>query len=70
VRAVEAKVEVEVIHNASILNAVGFCGLQLYRFGHAVSLCFWTETWKPDSWYERVAVNRKHGLHTLFLLGT
>lgn len=61
-------VPVEVVHNASILTAVGVCGLQLYRFGQVISLCFWTETWRPDSWYERLLSNRREGLHTLVLL--
>jgi diphthine synthase len=59
---------VHVIHNASIMNAVAACGLQLYRFGQAVSLCFFTPTWRPDSFYDRVASNRRDGLHTLCLL--
>jgi len=50
------------------MNAVAACGLQLYRFGQAVSLCFWTSTWRPDSFYDRVASNRREGLHTLCLL--
>jgi diphthine methyl ester synthase len=32
-RAREKGIEVKIIHNASIMNAVGACGLQLYRFG-------------------------------------
>jgi diphthine methyl ester synthase len=32
-RAREGGVKVEVIHNASIMNAIAACGLQLYRFG-------------------------------------
>lgn len=67
-RAVERKIPVEVIHNASIMNAVAACGLQLYRFGEAVSLCFWTATWKPDSYWAKIARNRAAGLHTLCLL--
>ena len=47
---------------------VAACGLQLYRFGQAVSLCFFTDTWRPDSFYDRVATNRREGLHTLCLL--
>lgn len=68
VRCHERMIESRVIHNASIMNAVGCCGLQLYRFGQTISLCFWTETWRPDSWYERILSNRKAGLHTLVLL--
>jgi diphthine synthase len=50
------------------MNAVAACGLQLYRFGQTISLCFFTSTWRPDSFYDRVAANRREGLHTLCLL--
>nr|CCC90290.1 unnamed protein product [Trypanosoma congolense IL3000] len=68
VRCHEKGIKYAVIHNASIINAVGCCGLQLYRFGQVLSLCFWTETWRPDSWYDRLKTNRANGLHTLLLL--
>ncbi|EME32852.1 diphthine synthase [Galdieria sulphuraria] len=61
-------IQVEVFHNASILNAVGKCGLQLYKFGETVSLVFFTDSWKPDSFYDKIARNRAAGLHTLCLL--
>lgn len=32
-RAVKLGIKVEVIHNASIISAVGCSGLQVYRFG-------------------------------------
>ena len=67
-RAREAGIEVKVVHNASVLNAVGAAGLQLYRYGEAVSLCFHSASWRPDSWYERIRANRARGLHTLCLL--
>lgn len=67
-RAVEQGIEIRVIHNASIMNAVSACGLQLYNFGQSVSICFFTETWKPDSFYEKIIANQKAGLHTLCLL--
>jgi diphthine synthase len=57
-----------VIHNASIMNAVGACGLQLYNFGQTVSLVYFSETWKPDSFYDRVKENSNLGMHTLILL--
>eukprot|EP00182_Erythrolobus_australicus_P006570 CAMPEP_0185839464 /NCGR_PEP_ID=MMETSP1353-20130828/14621_1 /TAXON_ID=1077150 /ORGANISM="Erythrolobus australicus, Strain CCMP3124" /LENGTH=187 /DNA_ID=CAMNT_0028538635 /DNA_START=199 /DNA_END=761 /DNA_ORIENTATION=- len=50
------------------MNAVGCTGLQLYSFGEAVSLVFFTETWRPDSFYDKIAANRASGLHTLVLL--
>lgn len=68
IRAREEGIPVEAIHNASIMNAVGACGLQLYTFGQTVSLVFFTDSWKPDSFYNKVLENRKIGLHTLLLL--
>ena len=50
------------------MNAVGASGLQLYTFGQAVSLVFFTDTWKPDSFYARIKENSDLGLHTLVLL--
>ncbi|ORY77751.1 tetrapyrrole methylase [Protomyces lactucae-debilis] len=68
IRARDRNIPVEVIHNASIMNAIGACGLQLYNFGQCVSLVFFTDTWRPASFYDRVAENRAIGLHTLMLL--
>ncbi|XP_035502635.1 diphthine methyl ester synthase isoform X2 [Scophthalmus maximus] len=67
-RAVNAGIPYKVIHNASIMNAVGCCGLQLYNFGETVSFVFWTETWRPESFYDKICKNRTAGLHTLCLL--
>lgn len=53
-RAKELGVPVNVVHNASIMNAVGCCGLQLYRFGETVSICFFSPNWRPDSFYDKV----------------
>ena len=68
IRARELGIKVEAIHNASVMNAVGACGLQLYQFGQTVSLVFFTDSWKPDSFYNKVMENRRIGLHTLLLL--
>lgn len=59
----------KVIHNASVMNAIGICGLQLYRYGETVSIPFFTDTWRPDSFYEKIKRNIDMGLHTLCLLG-
>jgi len=67
-RAKEKGIETKAIHNASILNAVGACGLSLYKFGETVSIPFWQDEWKPESFYDRIVSNRKNGLHTLCLL--
>ncbi|KAG8643780.1 probable diphthine methyl ester synthase isoform X1 [Manihot esculenta] len=68
VRAKELGVDIKVVHNASVMNAVGICGLQLYCYGETVSIPFFTDTWRPDSFYEKIKRNRELGLHTLCLL--
>lgn len=67
-RARELNIKVEAIHNASVMNAVGACGLQLYQFGQTISMVFFTDNWRPDSFYPKIMENRKIGLHTLVLL--
>lgn len=67
-RARALGIPTRVIHNASIMNAVGACGLQLYNFGQTVSLVFFTDTWRPDSFYDRIKENVDLGMHTLVLL--
>jgi len=67
-RAASRKIPYRIIHNASILNAVACCGLQIYNFGETVSIPFWTDTWKPESYYDKIVRNRKNNLHTLCLL--
>lgn len=86
-RAVELNVPYKIVHNASIMNAIGSSGLQvtaaalskgetlhstlqLYHFGETVSIVFWTETWRPTSFCEKIVANRRRGLHTLCLLGS
>ena len=57
-RALKMGVKVDVVHNASIMNACGACGLQLYRFGETVSIVFFTETWRHgDSFYDKILRN-------------
>jgi len=67
-RARQRGVEVRVVHNASVMNAIAACGLQLYRFGETVSIPFWAGEWRPASFYDKILANRKAGLHTLCLL--
>ncbi|KAL8859628.1 MAG: hypothetical protein Q9178_004027 [Gyalolechia marmorata] len=67
-RARELKIPTKTIHNASVMSAVGATGLQLYNFGQTVSMVFFTDTWKPSSFYDRIKENRQVGLHTLMLL--
>ncbi|KAL8542951.1 hypothetical protein ACS0TY_003723 [Phlomoides rotata] len=41
-------VDVKVVHNASFMNEIGVCGLQLYGYGETISKPFFTETWRHD----------------------
>ncbi|XLS66836.1 hypothetical protein HN51_017859 [Arachis hypogaea] len=68
VRAKKMGIHVQSVHNASVMNAIGICGLQLYRYGETVSIPFFTDSWRPDSFYEKIHSNRTMGLHTLCLL--
>lgn len=69
IRAKEKGIRFQVVHNASILNAVGCCGLQLYSFGETISIPYWSDTWRPDSFYDKIKVNVANNFHTLCLLG-
>lgn len=67
-RAKERGITISVVHNTSIMNAVGCCGLQLYRYGQTISIVFFTDNWRPHSFYGKLASNRAAGVHTLCLL--
>jgi diphthine synthase len=65
-RAKRLGVKTRVIHNASVLTAVGITGLELYKFGKTTSIPFNNENVKSP--IEVLRNNQKLGLHTLFLL--
>lgn len=67
-RAEARGISVQVIHNASIMNAVAACGLQLYSFGQTVSIPYFTPNWRPRSFFPRIITNYNARLHTLCLL--
>ncbi|ERT03397.1 diphthine synthase [Sporothrix schenckii ATCC 58251] len=67
-RARELGITVASVPNASIMSGIGACGLQLYNFGQTVSMVFFTDEWRPASFYDRIKENRDIGLHTLVLL--
>ncbi len=64
--AIEEDIEVEVVHNASVINAVSQTGLQLYKFGRTASIPFENE--EVETPYRILENNQEIGLHTLFLL--
>jgi diphthine synthase len=67
-RAVKEGIKVRVIHNASIMNAIGETGLQLYKFAKTTSIVFPEEKFKPETAYDVLKENKERGAHTLVLL--
>lgn len=65
-RAKREGISVRVIHNASVLTAVGVTGLELYKFGRSTSIPF--DNKNIISPVQAYNANYKLGLHTLFLL--
>ena len=61
-------VKVKIVHNSSILTAVGECGLSLYKFGRTTTLVRPTENYNPKSPYKIIKKNKENDLHTLILL--
>ncbi len=67
-RAKQADVPTKVIFNASIMNAIGITGLELYKFGKTTSIVFPDAGWYPNTPYDVIKNNKSLGLHTLCLL--
>ena len=67
-RAKKENIHVEVVHNASILTAIGIIGLQLYKFGKITSIPFPQDNFQPETPYDVLKINKKNAMHTLFLL--
>lgn len=65
-RALKENIKVIYIHNASIINAIGVTGLELYKFGKTTSIPFENENVATP--YDVLAENQKNNLHTLLLL--
>ncbi len=59
-------IKVEIVHNASIISAIGVAGLQIYKFGKIASIPLDNDTIEVP--YDILAVNMKNNMHTLFLL--
>ncbi len=62
--AKKQKVEIKVIHSASILDAIGETGLQIYKFGKTTSI----PKHEADSFIEVVKDNLKINAHSLILV--
>lgn len=68
--AKKAGVETRVVHNASIVSAIGETGLHVYKFGATATVPFPEKTsGRPsESVYDVLKSNKSAGLHTLLLL--
>jgi diphthine synthase len=66
--AKEKNINVQIIHNASILTAIGTTGLQLYKFGKITSIPFIEDVPLLETPYLIYRENNLLNTHTLFLL--
>jgi len=66
--AKEQQTPIEIIHNASILTAIGTTGLQLYKFGRTTSIPFKEKVPHLETPYLVLKENQEKDLHTLLLL--
>ncbi len=62
--AKKQKIKVRVLHNASVLEAVGETGLQIYKFGKTASM----PDFEADSYMEIVKKNLNIKAHSLILI--
>src|SRR3989338_1625811 len=65
-RARKEGIKCSIIHNSSIVSAVGITGLQAYKFGKTTSIPLENEN--VEAPYDVLRDNLSLGLHTLFLL--
>lgn len=65
-RAKQEKIDVVVINNASIINAISIVGLELYKYGKTTSIPFHNKD--VEAPYDVIKNNKKNKLHTLCLL--
>ena len=66
--AKEKGIKYKVIPGISITNVVAESGLDEYKFGRTITLCYPEKDFEPESFYDQLLENQKIGLHTLALL--
>ena len=66
--AKEKGIKYKVIPGISITNMVAESGLDEYKFGRTITVCYHIEGFEPESFYDQIKENQKMGLHTLCLL--
>jgi len=63
-RAKKLGIKIKIVHNASVLTAIGITGLQLYKFGKITSI----QNENVEVPYDVLKLNQENNLHTLFIL--
>ncbi len=66
--AKEKGIKYKVIPGISITNMVAESGLDEYKFGRTITICYHIPGFEPESFYDQIKENQKMGLHTLCLL--
>ncbi len=61
-------VRYKVIYSASIFDAIGETGLQIYKFGKVTSMPAWKKNFTPDSFMKVVQENQSMKAHSLILI--
>ena len=66
------KIKYEIMHSASIIDAISETGLQIYKFGKIASMPKWNEekNFIPESFIQIVSENKSIKSHTLILIDT
>jgi len=62
------RIPVQIIHNASVLDAITETGLQIYKFGKIASMPKWEKSFVPESFIKIIKENQKIDSHTLILI--
>jgi diphthine synthase len=63
----KVKVKTKIIYNASVFDAIGESGLELYKFGKITSMPKWQPNFEPDSFLDIVQQNSSIKAHSLIL---
>jgi len=66
--AKQKKIQFQVLPGISITNFISGTGLQEYKVGQTITIPFWAENFKPESFYDKFLENKLLNLHTLCLL--
>ncbi|MDD4251139.1 MAG: diphthine synthase [Candidatus ainarchaeum sp.] len=66
--AKEKNIKYKIIPGISITNTIAESGLDEYKFGRTITICYHEKDFEPETFYDQLKQNQKIGLHTLCLL--